>query len=166
MPLGGLITLLILLPNLLMLALPPTAVPPEKGRLAGLPRVMGWVERAGQAGSFVIPFFYQLPALRGASVDALAVMALALLFYYIGWLRYALKGHRFVLLFAPLLRIPLPLAVSPVIYFGAAAVYLRSWPLAAAAALLAVGHLYISQGEYQRCRNQAAPFTRSGALQD
>ena len=166
MPLGGLITLLILLPNLLMLALPPTSVPPERGRQAGFPRVMEWIERAGQAGSFVIPFFYPLPALRGASVDALAVMALALLFYYMGWLRYALKGRRFVLLFAPLLRVPLPLAISPVIYFGAAALYLHSWPLAIATALLAAGHLYVSQAEYERCRYQAAPVARSRAFQD
>lgn len=153
MPLGGLITLLVLLPNLLILALPPTQVPPQRMKETALPRGMAWLERIGQAGSFLIPFFYPLPALRGASVDALAVMGLALLFYYIGWLRYALKGHRFVLLFAPLFLVPLPMAVSPVVYFCAAAVFLQAWPLGVAAALLAIGHLYVSQGEYQRCTN-------------
>ncbi len=153
MPLGGLITLAVLLPNLLALTLPPDAVPPRAGKKNGRVRVMEVIERAGQVGSFLIPFFYPLPALRVASVDALAVMALALVFYYIGWARYTLKGHRFVLLFAPLLGVPLPMAISPVIYFAAAAVFLSSWPLAVAVLLLAAGHLYISQSEWKRCQN-------------
>lgn len=153
MPLGGLITLAVLLPNLLMLTLPPEAIPPVPGKKARRMRIMEVIERIGQAGSFLIPFFYPLPVLQEASVDALAVMALALVFYYTGWARYALKGHRFVLLFAPLFGVPLPMAVSPVIYFAAAAVFLSAWPLAIAAALLAAGHLYVSRGEWQRCQN-------------
>jgi hypothetical protein len=74
-------------------------------------------------------------------------------FYYIGWARYALKGHRFVLLYAPLLGIALPMALSPVLYFAAAALFLKAWPLAIAAGLLAVGHLYVSFGEWKRCRD-------------
>jgi len=153
MPLGGIITLAVLLPNLLMLILPPDAVPPKPGKKDGLMKIMEIVERAGQAGSFVIPFFYPLPALREASVDSLVVMALALVFYYIGWARYALKGHRFVLLYAPLFGVSLPMAISPVLYFAAAAVFLSAWPLAIAAALLAAGHLYVSFGEWKRCQN-------------
>ncbi len=157
MPLGGIITLLVLLPNLLMLTLPPEAVPPSTIKMDQRARIMEAIERIGQVGSFVIPFFYRLPALREASVDALAVMALSLGFYYSCWARYALKGHRFVLLFAPLLGVPLPMAISPVIYFAAAAVFLGAWPLAVAAALLAAGHLYISQGEWNRCKNTMFP---------
>lgn len=80
-------------------------------------------------------------------------MALALVFYYIGWSRYALKGHRFVLLYAPLFGVSLPMAISPVLYFAAAAVFLSAWPLAIAAGLLAAGHLYVSYGEWKRCQN-------------
>ncbi len=153
MPLGGIISLAVLLPNLLMLVMRPEAIPPTPARKDALMKAMEVVERAGQFGSFLIPFFYPLPVLRNASVDALAVMALALVFYYSGWARYALKGHRFVLLYAPLFYIPLPMAVSPVAYFFAAAIYLGSWPLALAAALLAVGHLYVSQEEWKRCKD-------------
>ena len=153
MPLGGIITLLVLLPNLLMLVLRPDATPPEAPRKDTMMRLMEMVERVGQAGSFAIPFFYPLPALRTASVDALAVMVLALLFYYSGWTRYAVKGHRFVLLYAPLLGVPLPMAISPLVYFFAAAIFLRAWPLALAAALLAVGHLYVSNEEWKRCKD-------------
>jgi len=160
MPLGGLITLFVLLPNLLMLTLPPDVVPSQPVKKDRLMKIMEGIERLGQAGVFVIPFFYSLPVLREASVDALAVMALALVFYYIGWARYALKGHRFVLLFAPLLGVPLPMAISPVVYFAAAAIFLRAWPLAIAAGLLAIGHLYVSRGEWKRCQDTA--FLQTG----
>jgi hypothetical protein len=153
MPLGGIITLAILLPNLLMLIMPPDGTPPSPVKKDGTMKIMEGIERIGQAGSFVIPFFYPLPALRDASVDALVVMALALVFYYIGWARYALKGHRFVLLYAPLLGVSLPMAISPVLYFAAAAMFLKAWPLAIATALLAVGHLYVSYGEWKRSQD-------------
>ena len=155
MPLGGLITLAILLPNLLMLILPPREVPPELERKDNRLRMMEIVERVGQAGAFLIPFFYPLPVLREASVDALAVMALALGFYYSGWVRYASKGHRFLLLYAPFLGVPLPMAAAPVVYFAAAAVFIGSWPLAGAVILLAAGHLYVSYSEWNRCRQSA-----------
>lgn len=152
MPLGGLITLAVLLPNLLILLFPPREVPPQSAQQDNRYRVMKIVERLGQAGTFLIPFFYPLPPLRESSVDALAVMALALLFYYSGWVRYLSKGHRFVLLYAPFLTVPLPMAVAPIIYFAAAAVFLGSWPLAGAALVLAVGHIYISDQAWKRCQ--------------
>ncbi|HEX9018825.1 MAG TPA: hypothetical protein VF806_06545 [Anaerolineaceae bacterium] len=135
-----------------MLILPPQEVPPA-GKKSALFRIMEAVERIGQLSVIVIPFFYRLPLLRQASVDALAVMVLAIGFYYSGWVRYATKGHRFVLLFAPFLGIPLPMAISPVIYFLAAAIFLRAWPLVIAAVVLGIGHLYISQAEWNRCRS-------------
>lgn len=155
MPFGGLITLAILLPNLLMLILPPHEVPPEPEKKDNRLRAMQVVERVGQAGAFLIPFFYPLPVLRDASVDALAVMVLAIGFYYSGWVRYATKGHRFLLLYAPFLGIPLPMAIAPVIYFAAAAVFLGSWLLAGAVVFLAAGHLYVSYGQWNRCRQVA-----------
>lgn len=153
MPLGGIITLLVLLPNLIMLIRPPVGVPPNRDKKDSLMKIMEVIERIGQAGSFLIPFFYPLPALRATSVDALVVMGLALVIYYISWARYALKGHRFVLLYAPLFHIPLPMAISPVVYFAAAAIFLQAVPLAIAAGLLAIGHLYVSYSEWKRCQN-------------
>lgn len=152
MPLGGLITLAVLLPNLLMLFLPPREVPATVGEKDSRYRMMEVIERVGQAGVFMIPFFYPLPVLRVASVDALAVMVLALLFYYSGWARYVSKGHRYVLLYAPFLGVPLPMAISPLVYFAAASVFLSAWPLAVATVVLAVGHLYISQDAWNRSR--------------
>lgn len=138
---GWLFTLLILLPNVLMLLRPPQQVP---GNLK-TDKKLEALERAGQAGCFILPIFYQ------ASLSApwwqaagLGLAAAALLFYYAGWLRYLLQGQAFRLLFAPMCRVPIPLAVAPVIYFFAAGLFLAAWPLALAALLLAAGHLGVS----------------------
>lgn len=74
----------------------------------------------------------------------------ALALYYAGWVRYVLRGRTHALLFAPLCGIPLVLSVAPVVYFGAAALLLRSRPLAVAPALLAAGHLGVSAWEHRR----------------
>lgn len=152
MPLGGLISLAVLLPNILYLALPPREVPPGSVQPDARHRTMQFMERLGQIAVVVIPFFYALPALRAASVDALVVMGLALGFYYSAWARYATKGHRFVLLYAPFLGVPLPMGLAPVVYFTAAAVFLSSWPLALAVLVFAVGHLTISARQWKRVK--------------
>lgn len=56
MPLGGLISLAVLLPNLLMFILPPDAVPPRPEKKDGLMKIMEGVERAGQVGSLTYRF--------------------------------------------------------------------------------------------------------------
>jgi hypothetical protein len=152
MPLGGLVALAILLPNLVYWFLPPREQPAQPLRKDTLFRLMEGLERVGQVGVFLLPFFYSLPPLREASVDALAFMALAWAFTVSAWVRYASKGHRHVLLYAPFLGVPLPLAVGPVIYFFSAAVFLRSWPVAVAAVIFATGHLMVSAAEWNRAR--------------
>ena len=153
MPLGGIITILVLLPNLLVLFYPPVEVPSSPNqKKTVLTRVMEVLERVGQVGSFGIPFFYALNFdLSDSEIQiSLAIMVLALGFYYAGWARYLLKGHRFELLYKPLLRFPLPMAVSPVIFFLAASILLQSVYLALAALALGVGHIYVSYFEFKR----------------
>lgn len=149
---GWLIPLLILLPNALLLRFPPT----EKPRGAsGVNRWLEALERLGQVGVFVIPCFYRIRIQGTIAVMSLSIMALALDCYYRGWLRYMQQGRRYALLFAPLWGIPLPMAVMPVIYLGAAAVLLRSWPLAAATVVFAAGHLAVSAHEQRRMASLA-----------
>jgi len=150
MPLGGLVTLLVLLPNLLMLFLPPTGLPAAAGKKSSLTSVMEIVERAGQISAFAIPFFYPVRVKGGLEIASLAGMILALSFYYINWGRYALQGRTFRLLFQPCLGIPLPLAISPVVYFLLASLLFHSWYLLAAAVVLGIGHIYVSSLEWQR----------------
>jgi hypothetical protein len=103
--------------------------------------VLEWV---GRIATLVIPFFYRIEVQNTLQIVALAMMVLALLLYYAGWARYFARGRGYALLFEPLLGIPLPLAVSPIVYFFAASVLLGSWYLALATLILAVGHLFIS----------------------
>ncbi len=144
-PLGGIITLAVLLPNLLAVFFPPTT------RLADVPQpndtrlqIMTVVERIGQVGSFVIPFFYQLNLTNAIETVSLAIMVGALVLYYAGWIRYLVLGWAEELFYRSLLGIPLPMAVTPVIYFLSASVLLGSAWLMLAAVALGVGHITVS----------------------
>jgi hypothetical protein len=141
---GWLIPLLVLLPNVLMVRFPPTKKPEGA---SGVNRWLVALERLGQAGVFVIPCLYRIQIQSAIASVSLVVMAMALVGYYLGWLRYIQQGARYALLFTPMWGIPLPMAVMPVIYFGAAAGLLRSWPLAAAMVVFAIGHLAVSSLE-------------------
>ncbi|HOU13097.1 MAG TPA: hypothetical protein PKZ84_08255 [Anaerolineae bacterium] len=154
MPIGWLIPLLVLLPNALMVRFPPRDKPqdaPDAPR--PLIRLLEVLERLGQVGVFVIPCFYRVRVQGVVAVVSLVVMALALGCYYAGWLRYVRQGCRYALLFAPMWGIPLSLAVSPVVYFAAAAALLRSWPLAMATLALAIGHIAVSERERRKTVN-------------
>jgi hypothetical protein len=153
--LGGIITLLVLLPNLLAVFFPPadwltTDPQPDPTRL----KIMTVLERTGQIGSFTIPFFYRLSLTTTAQAAALAVMVGALALYYAGWIRYLHRGLGEAWFYRPLLGIPIPMAVMPVIYFLAASVLLGSGWLTLAAAVLGVGHISVtwlnSQGIEER----------------
>ncbi len=111
---------------------------------------MSLVERAGQIASFVIPFFHEVRIESSQEAAGLAGMMLALGLYYLGWARYVLRGRAYRFLYAPLLGIPLPMALAPVAYFFLASVVLRAPLLVVAAAVLGVGHFYVSQGEWER----------------
>jgi hypothetical protein len=102
-------------------------------------------EWAGRIGTLVIPFFYWVDVQTRWQMGSLVVMALALLLYYAGWARYFVRGRSYRLLFEPFLGVPLPLAISPIVCFLAAAVLLVSWPLGIVTAIFAIGHLYTSR---------------------
>ena len=144
---GWLIPVLVLFPSLLLIRFPPTVKPVDA---SSVNRWLALMERLGQAGVFVIPCFYR-PRIEGAiAVASLVAMALSLICYYYGWLRYMRLGRKYALLFAPLWGVSLPLAVMPVVYFGAAAAMVRSWYLALATLVFAIGHLAVSMHEYRK----------------
>ncbi len=143
-PLGGLITLVVLLPNLIVVFFPPTqklsgSLPIDDGRL----QTMTIIERIGQIGSFVMPFFYQLPQLNTLGFVAVLIMAVTMALYYAGWIRYLIRRSE-ELFYQPLLGIPLPMAVMPVVYFLAASILLGSIWLMVAAVLLGIGHITVT----------------------
>jgi len=148
---GSLITLAVLLPNLLFLIAPPLSVPQTPaGSRARAGILIQAMERIGQVGAFVIPFFCEID-LKGSIVLLIGALA-ALVIYYAGWCRYMWKDREYRLLFSPLLGIPLPMAVCPVTYFALWSVLLNSWLLAAATLILGIGHINVSIGERLRSR--------------
>lgn len=142
---GLLITTIILLPNLLMILLPPKNVT-DQIKDAGV--LFTIVERVGQAGCFLLPIFSK-DYIESAEVNIWLIVAIiCAVFYYGLWIRYALKRDA-ALLFAPLAFIPVPMAVFPVLAFVFIAIWMRSAWLGTAAVVLAVGHLANSWASYK-----------------
>ena len=134
---GLLITGVILLPNLLMIVLPPANIPEQVKSAGALLTVM---ERIGQVGCFLLPVFSK-GFIDAAPIDSWFILAALCVAAYLGlWIRYALQRD-FRLLFAPLGPVPIPMAVFPVLAFAFIAIWLKSIWLGAAALALAVGHL-------------------------
>lgn len=149
LPLGGIITIVVLLPNLLVVFFPPTIKladepQPNDTRL----QILTVIERIGQVGCWVIPFFYQLTLASVIDAVSLAIMIGALALYYTGWIRYLVLGRAEELLYSSLLGIPIPMAVMPVIYFLSASVLLGSIWLMLAAVMLGVGHISVTLLHY------------------
>lgn len=153
-PVSLLITAAVLLPNILFLALPPLNVS-KYGKSADS-LLFTILERIGQVGSFILPLFFPL-SFSGALVTiAWIVMGLALAFYIAGWVRFFLQGRDYALLFMPMLGVPIPMAISPVLYFMLASVVLGSVYQAVAAVVLGVGHITITAREYIRLKGASS----------
>lgn len=140
---GLVLILLILLPNAAFLLLPPRDIPEKKSSAHAIFVIL---ERIGQAGCFVLPMFTELRLVLGVWP---VLCLICLLVYYSLWLRYITKGRGYKWLFAPFLKIPVPMAVFPVAVFGFAAVWGQSVWLGLAAVVLAAGHITVSLNEYQ-----------------
>jgi len=148
--LGWMVPVAVLLPNIVWAVLPagaspatPKPVPPHWVRWV---EVVEWV---GRMAVLVLPVFSQFRLGTAASVLAGEVMFLALAFYYTGWARYFTRGRTAVLLYKPLFGVPLPMAVSPAVYFLAASAPLRSVPLAVAAVVFGAAHVAVGRFEYE-----------------
>jgi len=136
---------LILWPNLLFVFFPPRNLPAaEKPTKAGL--IMTLLEQGGRVGVMALPFFYTWSSIRltGWLPAVLAGMAICLLLYYLGWVRFFCGGREYSELFSPLPGLsflPVPMAVFPAAYFLLTAAVFSSWSLAAAAVIFAAGHI-------------------------
>jgi hypothetical protein len=142
-----LIPALVLAPNAMWAAFPARDRPPADASAA--PLVLTAAENAGRLGVFVIPLFHAVRT-DVVSVSVLVAKGQLLAVYYYGWWRFFRGGRRHRLLFASILRVPIPMAVAPVLYFILAAWPLASAPMLIAGLLLAVGHLIISRREGAR----------------
>jgi hypothetical protein len=143
-----LITAAVLIPNLLFLILPPKNAAKYGKSHGSLPFTI--MERVGQVGSFVLPLFFPLSFSGTRILVAWVVMGTLLVSYYALWIRFFVGDRNFALLFRPILHVPVPMAISPVLYFLLSSVVLGSVWQAIAAALLGVGHITVSAHESHR----------------
>jgi hypothetical protein len=138
---GAWIPVLLLVPNIIWMLSPK----PETAGRAAEPRVLTVIENIGRISAvLILPWFYSLDLQRPYSLPAAIVMGLALAVYYLAWGRYFAGGRTADLMRAPLLGIPLPLAVAPVAFLFMSAYLMGSWWMLAASALFGIAHIWIS----------------------
>lgn len=166
MPLGGLVTILILLPNALWVLFPSKSLSTnETIAKNSITKAMEIMEGAGRIAVFCIPFFYHFEIKGNWAYLNLVVMAGTLCIYYTGWVRYFIRGRAYSLLYAPLISLPIPMAVSPVAFFLSSSIVLHSAPLAVATIILGIGHFYMSWLEYQRLTRKCSNNTPNQPLE-
>lgn len=136
---GFCVSAAILAPNLLLLAFPARGTPTI--RMRPRPLIVG-LEMAGQAGCLVAPVLTGvMPTSPTLAVAGGLLVGLFIAGYYALWVRFFLRGRPFGQLYSPIGFLPVPMAVLPVLAFGAAAIWLGSWWAGAAALVLACGHI-------------------------
>lgn len=143
------IPLAILLPNLVFFRTKPNHMPEADAR-GGSVKLLEVFEGIGRIGIFLLPVLYPLSV--KASIERLALLGMLLMLgvYYCGWIRYFVRKREYRLLFAPLLQIPVPMALSPVLYFVCASLLLHSPWLCLGTVIFGIGHIPLSLMEYQR----------------
>ena len=138
-PINLLIISLFLIPSILLAILPPISAPiaPDESSWWVFVTFLEWI---GRIGIFVFPLFWEIRFNRNRAA-IFALMGLMLGIYYIGWIRFFFYGREFGLLFEPLFGIPVPLAVSPVVFFFLMGITQNSWPVVVAAVIMAISHI-------------------------
>jgi hypothetical protein len=148
---SALIPLLIFLPNLVLIVAPPVkdSLPEKISKSISyvIIEVIEWISRLSV---LILPFFNKVYLGGGIENWCLGVMFIAMSIYYIVWARYILGGRDYRLLYSNICKIPLPLALSPFIYFLGASFVLHSMPMLLTAITFGATHIYISGLERDR----------------
>lgn len=143
---GTLIALSIFAPNLLMIKFPPNHVPVH---LTSEGLMYTLLERVGQVGCIGILVISKdnFQDLKFSVWLLLIIISIAS--YYYLWIRYVVMGQKYTLLWEPLMRIPIPMAVFPVCAFGFAAIWGKSIGLGIVVIVFSIGHFKNSWNSYQ-----------------
>jgi len=137
---GALIPVLVMIPNVIWMLLPKV----EAGEQDAEPLALTIVENLGRAAVLILPFFYTLDLSRKGGVVVAVGMGAALAIYYAAWVRYFVRGRPPELFRAPLLGIPLPLAVAPIAFLTLSSYLMGSWWMLGASILFGVVHIWVS----------------------
>ncbi|GGG12084.1 hypothetical protein GCM10010912_65640 [Paenibacillus albidus] len=143
-PISLLIPLMVMLPNLLFVRFKPQNV------RAGTKKnpILIAAEGVGRFAVMIVPLFFQVHLHASYEIIALLMMSCSLFMYYLGWGRYYSNLREYKLLFAPMLGIPVPLAIAPSLYFLFSAVILHSGYMVIFSVIFAVGHITNSLRDY------------------
>jgi len=150
------IPIAVLLPNLFFFRLPPRNLPSAMEGKESL--IFKTTEGIGRLGVFILPIFSSIHIEEHYEVLSLIGMSIFLLLYYVGWIRYFRRDRDFKLLFSPMIGIPVPLAISPILYFICASLVLYSPLLFLSSLIFAFGHIPISLKTYHRIINNNVPL--------
>lgn len=156
-PLGLAVGLAVLAPNLLLVWFPPRVGLPA----VPVPAALRWLERVGQGLCLVVP---AVTAPGGLVMWGVLPALVALAGYYALWARYLRTGRSGATLYRPWWRLPVPMAILPIVVFLSAAVWLGNPWIAVAALFLAAGHLPVS-AMVARSLRRAAVSPGSGTTQ-
>ncbi|AIQ20478.1 hypothetical protein H70357_30075 [Paenibacillus sp. FSL H7-0357] len=145
---GFLISLLILLPNILLLRFAPRSIP----KLTSTSILFTVFERIGQITCFVLPILYGRKIAEQPIDYITLLMGICLIIYYLCWIRFFGGGREFSLLFKPLGPIPIPMALFPMLYFILLAYWLHSYLFVVPALIFSIGHFVNSWSVYTQIR--------------
>mgnify|MGYP000748231065 CR=1 FL=1 len=136
---------LIFIPSLFAYFYPPANVPLESPRRPVYLKIFEWI---GRIGLIISPLLSPFSANSMAGELALIALIVFLIVYYAGWFRFFYSGRVYEYLYLPLLDIPVPLALSSVIYFLYASFLINSNLLLISTIIFAVGHIPLSVMSY------------------
>jgi hypothetical protein len=137
---GAVIPVLFMIPNVVWMLLPKANV----GEQVSVPIFLTIAENIGRVAVLILPFFFSLDFNKKFSALVGIGMGLTLTVYYVAWVRYFVGGRLAEHFRAPLLGLPLPLAVAPTIFLILASYLMSSWLILGAAILFGVAHIWVS----------------------
>lgn len=137
---------LVFIPSLLLYFYPPANVPQESPEEPGYFKIMEWI---GRAGLVITPLFFPYSAVSVAGGLAELAMIAFLILYYAVWARFFLFGRVYEYLYLSMVGIPVPFAISAVLYFMYASFLLSSGLMFVFAIIFAAGHILRSLISYK-----------------
>ncbi|MFO8234712.1 MAG: hypothetical protein R6U04_04810 [Bacteroidales bacterium] len=120
-----------------------------------LTTILEWI---GRIGIILTPIFTSLQKESIGEDMAVIVMIIFLLIYYACWFRFFAYEMDSYFLYAPLAGIPLPMAISPVIYFLFASYPLHSIPLLISTIIFGIGHIWNTYNSYKQIMNNRPSY--------
>ncbi len=138
---GGIITLLLLLPNLFWFMFKKNDNPANQA----ISKILEISEHVLRMLVFLIPFFYDIQLSSTLQMLAAGIALFALSLYYFCWLRYYFNKLENEYLHKKLWFMPLPMAVFPLIYLLFASIVIESAILGVLSILFGIIHIYVSK---------------------